>query len=72
MRRHSKGREPVKARRRKTVTRKRQNATKPGRHRLEGKSVQVPEAFNDPEYVYPEFARLGYFRTTLGVPLLRG
>jgi GAF domain-containing protein len=34
MRKHSKeAREPVKARRRKTVTRKRQNATKPGRRR---------------------------------------
>jgi hypothetical protein len=34
MRRHSReGREPAKARRRKTVTRKRRNATKPGRRR---------------------------------------
>src|SRR5262249_18350128 len=32
---------------------------------------QVPDVFNDPEYVYLEFARLGDFRTGLGVPLLR-
>src|SRR5262245_10183296 len=42
-----------------------------GRVLLEGKSVQVPDVFNDPEYVYLEFARLGDFRTSLGVPLLR-
>ena len=42
-----------------------------GRVLLEGKSVQVPDVFNDPEYVYVEFARLGDFRTSLGVPLLR-
>jgi signal transduction histidine kinase len=34
---------------------------------LEGKSVQIPDALNDPEYPYPEFARLGDFRTILGV-----
>jgi hypothetical protein len=33
MRRHSNGREPVKARRRKTVTRKRSSASKAGRRR---------------------------------------
>ena len=42
-----------------------------GRVLLEGKSVQVPDIFNDPEYVYIEFAKLGDFRTSLGVPLLR-
>ena len=42
-----------------------------GRVLLEGKSVQVPDVFNDPEYVYLEFAKLGDFRTSLGVPLLR-
>ena len=42
-----------------------------GRVLLEGKSVQVPDVFNDPEYVYLEYARLGNFRTSLGIPLLR-
>jgi class 3 adenylate cyclase len=38
---------------------------------LKGKSVQVPDALNDPDYPYREFARVGGFRTILGVPLLR-
>ena len=42
-----------------------------GRVLLEGKSVQVADVFDDPEYAYREFARLGGFRTILGVPLLR-
>ena len=42
-----------------------------GRVLLEGKSVQIPDVLNDPEYVYLEFARLGDFRTSLGIPLLR-
>ena len=37
---------------------------------LEGKSVQIPDVLADPEYV-SELARLGDFRTILGVPLLR-
>ena len=42
-----------------------------GRVLLEGKSVQVADVFDDPEYAYREFARHGGFRTILGVPLLR-
>jgi len=42
-----------------------------GRVLLEGKSVQIPDVLVDPEWAYPEAARLGDFRTILGVPLLR-
>ena len=42
-----------------------------GRVLLEGKSVQVADVFDDPEYAYREFARRGGFRTILGVPLVR-
>jgi GAF domain-containing protein len=42
-----------------------------GRVLLEGKSVQVADVFDDPEYAYREFARHGGFRTILGVPLVR-
>ena len=42
-----------------------------GRVLLEGKSVQIPDVFSDPEYAFGEFARLGDFRTILGVPLVR-
>jgi transcriptional regulator with GAF, ATPase, and Fis domain len=42
-----------------------------GRVLLEGKSVQIPDVFADPEYTLREIARLGDFRTILGVPLLR-
>jgi transcriptional regulator with GAF, ATPase, and Fis domain len=42
-----------------------------GRVLLEGKSVQISDVFNDPEYAFREFARRGGFRTILGVPLLR-
>jgi GAF domain-containing protein len=42
-----------------------------GRVLLEGKSVQIPDVFADPEYTYCEIARLGDFRTILGVPLIR-
>src|SRR5262249_41626149 len=38
---------------------------------LEGKSVQIADVLADPEWAYPEAARLGNFRTILGVPLLR-
>ena len=43
-----------------------------GRVLLEGKSVQIPDVLSDPEYAYREGARLGDYRTILGVPLLRG
>src|SRR5262249_5980312 len=41
-----------------------------GRVLLEGKSIQIPDVLADPEF-NREFARLGGFRTILGVPLLR-
>jgi hypothetical protein len=34
-----------------------------GRVLLEGKSVQISDVFNDPEYAFLEFARRGGFRT---------
>ena len=42
-----------------------------GRVLLEGKSVQIADVFDDPEYAYCEFARRGGFRSILGVPLVR-
>jgi GAF domain-containing protein len=42
-----------------------------GRVLLEGKSVQVADVFDDPEYAYREFATHGGCRTILGVPLVR-
>jgi GAF domain-containing protein len=42
-----------------------------GRVLQEGKSVQIPDVLADPEYTLREIARLGDFRTILGVPLLR-
>jgi GAF domain-containing protein len=42
-----------------------------GRVLLECKSVQIPDVVADPEYAHQELARLGDFRTILGVPLLR-
>jgi len=42
-----------------------------GRVLLEGKSVQIPDVFDDPEYTYKEAAKMGGWRTILGVPLLR-
>ena len=38
---------------------------------LESKSVQITDVLADPEYALRETARLGGFRTILGVPLLR-
>ena len=42
-----------------------------GRVLLERKSVQISDVFADPEYTSGEAARLGGWRTVLGVPLLR-
>jgi GAF domain-containing protein len=46
-------------------------STVSGRVLLEGKSVQIADVLADPEWAHPEAARLGNFRTMLGVPLLR-
>jgi GAF domain-containing protein len=42
-----------------------------GRVLLERKSVQIPDVLADPEYAFGDLARIGGFRTILGVPLLR-
>jgi GAF domain-containing protein len=42
-----------------------------GRALLGGKVVHIPDVKNDPEYTWAEAQRLGGFRTTLGVPMLR-
>jgi two-component system NtrC family sensor kinase len=42
-----------------------------GRVLLESKSVQIPDVLADPEYAFHELARMGNYRTILGVPLLR-
>ena len=42
-----------------------------GRALLEGRVVHIPDVQADPEYTFVEAQRLGNFRTTLGVPMLR-
>jgi GAF domain-containing protein len=42
-----------------------------GRTAVEGRTVQIPDALADPEYVWSESISRGGFRTMLGVPLLR-
>ena len=42
-----------------------------GRTALEGRPVQIADVLADPEYEFPDVAKLGRFRTMLGVPLLR-
>src|SRR5262249_54993348 len=42
-----------------------------GRVLLEGKFVHVPDVLSDPDVKLHEFARVGNFRTILGVPRLR-
>jgi signal transduction histidine kinase len=42
-----------------------------GRVVLEGKTLQIPDVLDDPEYGLSEVQRLGGYRTHLGVPLLR-
>jgi GAF domain-containing protein len=42
-----------------------------GRVLLERRSVQITDVLADPEYTFREAAKLGNFRTILGVPLLR-
>jgi signal transduction histidine kinase len=42
-----------------------------GRALLEGKVVHIPDVKADPEYTFVEGQKLGDFRTTLSVPMLR-
>ena len=42
-----------------------------GRTVVEGRVVQVPDVLADPEYKYSDVQRIGGYRATLGVPLLR-
>jgi GAF domain-containing protein len=42
-----------------------------GRVLLERKSVQIADVLADPEYAFRDYARIGDYRTILGVPLLR-
>jgi GAF domain-containing protein/HAMP domain-containing protein len=42
-----------------------------GRTALEAKPVQIADVFTDPDYNWTEAQRLGGYRTTFGVPLLR-
>jgi len=43
-----------------------------GRVAVERRVVHIPDALQDPEYTYREGQKLAGFRTTLGIPLLRG
>ena len=45
--------------------------TMTGRAALEGRTVHAPDVLLDPEYTYHEAQRLGGFRATLAVPMLR-
>jgi two-component system, NtrC family, sensor kinase len=42
-----------------------------GRTALEGRPVQIADVLADPEYEFLDVQKLGHFRSTLGVPLLR-
>ena len=42
-----------------------------GRIALEGRMVHIPDILADPQYNQPEAAKLGRWRTMIGVPLLR-
>jgi two-component system, NtrC family, sensor kinase len=42
-----------------------------GRTALEGKTVNIPDVLNDPEYTFLDAQKLGHFRANLAVPLLR-
>src|SRR5215813_6981885 len=42
-----------------------------GRVLLEGAITHIPDVLADPEYRFFESQRLGGFRTSLGIPLLR-
>jgi len=55
----------------KTLTLGPGRSTVTGRVLLEGKPVQIRDVLADPEFTFREAARLGDYRTNLGVPLLR-
>jgi two-component system, NtrC family, sensor kinase len=55
----------------KDVPVKLERATINGRTLLEGKIVQILDVLADPDYAFTEAQRLGGFRTTLGVPMLK-
>jgi GAF domain-containing protein len=42
-----------------------------GRALLEGRVIHIPDVQTDPEYTFLEGQKLGGYRTTLGVPMLR-
>jgi signal transduction histidine kinase/DNA-binding response OmpR family regulator/putative methionine-R-sulfoxide reductase with GAF domain len=42
-----------------------------GRTALEGRTVHIPDVLIDPEYTFLEAQKLGHYRATLAVPLLR-
>ena len=42
-----------------------------GRTVVEGRAVQIPDVFADPDFKFTDAARIGGMRTMLGVPLLR-
>jgi GAF domain-containing protein len=46
-------------------------ATLAGRTALEGRTVHIPDVFEDAEYNWPEAQKLGQWRSMLGVPLMR-
>jgi GAF domain-containing protein/DNA-binding response OmpR family regulator len=46
-------------------------ATLAGRTALEGRTVHIPDVFEDAEYDWPEAQKLGQWRSMLGVPLMR-
>ena len=48
-----------------------ETGTMVGRTALEGRTIYIEDAPNDPTYAWQEAARRGHYRTTLGVPLLR-
>jgi GAF domain-containing protein len=42
-----------------------------GRVLLEGKPIQIDDVLADPEYTLKDYAKMGAFRTCLGIPMLR-
>ena len=42
-----------------------------GRTALEGRTIHMPDCLADPEYTVLEYQRIGKYRSTLGVPLMR-